>query len=97
MRVEDLFRLAGDVQKRNSVRIGDDLDVMPRDLAAPACLQRFQKCFFRRKASGVRLPRRRAFAFAIRAFVLCEHAIEETRSSGYRIAYAIDFNNIDAG
>lgn len=50
--VEPAKGLAGDVEGRYAVAVGDDLDLTPRDLAPPAGLQGLEKCFFRRKTSS---------------------------------------------
>ena len=94
--VKDRFRFVANFQVRHAHVVGNDLDVLPGYFPTPSGLEGFQKGFFRRKSSGVRLGRRSAFAFAVGTFLLREHAFRKTGSSGYRLLYAINFNNVDA-
>lgn len=50
--IQQATGLAGDVECWDAIRVGDDLDLAPCDLAPPAGLQGFEKCFFRSKASS---------------------------------------------
>ena len=76
--------------------IGDDLDILPRDLSSPARLEGFQKCLFRGKTSGIRLGRGCSFRIAIRSFSGGENTLTEPRCSFKRFCDTINFDDVDA-
>lgn len=94
--IEQASRLAADLQRRYAELVRHDLDVVPGDLSPPARLQGFQEGFLRGEPARIRLCPGRSTAFAIVAFALRKDAFGESRSSGYRFSYAINFNNVDA-
>ncbi len=95
--VEELFRFAGDRERGNSVFVVEYLDVLPGDLTAPSCLEGLQKRFFCGKSGRITLKSGGSLAVAVFAFDGSKNAFGKTRSSFHRFAYAINFNNVDAG
>lgn len=51
------LRFAGDHEARRTVRVDNDLDIVPRDLPAPSGLQGLEECLFCGKPRGVGLSR----------------------------------------
>lgn len=74
-----------------------NLDILPREVATPARFECLEDSFFCRKTRRKTLARGGTFCVAIRAFSLGKNAFAKTRRSRKRFAYAINFNNVDAG
>ena len=83
-------------QRRGPHFVRQDLDILPGYLAAPASFQGFQKSLFGGKPPGVRLRGRDTFAIAKSPLIRRENPFGKPRSSGDRLAYAIDFRYVDA-
>lgn len=88
--------LAGDAERRNSLTVGHNLNVMPRDLSPPSRLQSFQERLLCREASGVRLGRGGALSIAVRTFAGSENALGKARRSRHGLGDTINFDNVDA-
>ena len=88
--------LAGDPQARYAVFVRNHLDILPGDLAAPPGFESLQKCLFSRKSPGVRLKSRHSLTVAKCPLLLSKYTLGKPWSSGDRLAYAIDFYNVDA-
>ncbi len=93
---EEFVREIVKSDRRRARLIRDDLDVLPREAAAPTCAERFQRGFFRGEARGVVLRRDDAPPLAVVALALSEDAFDETRRAAQDCAHARHFNNVYA-
>lgn len=80
-----------------SARRDRNLDVLPREVSAPAGFECLEDGLFRRKTRGIALAGGRTFCVAIGAFRFSKNAFAKTRRSRQRFAYAVNFNDVDAG
>lgn len=95
--VENTACLTRYLERRDSIRVRKDLNILPGDLSTPACLNSFEKSLLCRKSCSVGLCGRRTFALAIFTFPLGKNPLSESRGSGDGLAYAINFDYVDAG
>ena len=92
--VEQSPGFTAESELRRTILVVPDLDIVPGDLASPARLECFQKCFLSSEPAGVRLCRRGTFGFAILTFERSEHTLYESRSSFDRFPYTVDFDYV---
>ena len=88
--------LARDPQARHAVFVGHVLDILPGQPAAPAGFERLEASLLGGKSPCIRLRSRDSLTIAKCPLLGGKHALGETRSSGDRLAYTIDFNNVDS-
>lgn len=91
------MRLAGDVQRRDTVSVVYDLNVMPSYLSAPSGLYSFEESFLRGKTPGIALRGRGSFCIAVIALGGRKDAFRKSRRPRHRFSDAINFNYVDAG
>ena len=81
---------------RRARRVGDDFDILPRQPAAPARAEGFQRGLFRGEARRVVLWRGHAPALAVGALACGEDALDETRRAAQDLAHARHFDDVYA-
>lgn len=79
-----------------SKRRDRNLDVLPREVSAPTCFERFEDGLFRRKTGGIALACGCTFCVAIGAFRFSKNPFAKTRRSRQGFTYAVNFNDVDA-
>lgn len=81
-------------QVRRSGIVGGNLHVLPANPAAPSGLQRLERRFFRRKASGIMLRGHSTAAVAIGTLAFRENPFTKARRAQQHFANPTNFDNV---
>ncbi len=90
--LQEDFTRSGDTG--SSEVVGNDIDVLPREFSTPACSQRLEESLLGGVPARKTLILLQTLGSTVGDLLFSEHALEKTRRSFERLAYAIDFNDV---
>ncbi len=94
--VEDFAGAVAEHERRRARFVRDNLNVVPRDAAAPAGAERLQRGLFGGEADSVVLRRRRAAGIAVETLSFGEDALAKAWCAPQDFTDARNFDNVDA-